>query len=155
MILVTAEESGRSPRAFEGFGRQWLFAGFPDTDGRLHAHHVLQIQFCDSRTESTVNSITGVGYHDSGRHTVLQCLPDLSQSDLWFGLKLNLFRDTCLFPPFPITGPNLRQIQSPGNRKAAGPCCYRQAHRYPAILLFANLSAVLSGNTRRMSTLLG
>src|SRR4051812_26269781 len=48
-----------------------------------------------------------------------------------------------LGPPRRIRGPGLRQVEPPGDRQAGPVVGHRQAHRHLAILLLAQLPAVL------------
>src|ERR1700678_3253325 len=53
-------------------------------------------------------------------------------------------RNTSGFPALGILGPLLGQIQAIGNGKAGIPSSHRQTHRYLAVVLLPQLSAVLT-----------
>jgi hypothetical protein len=123
MVLVPTKQAGRPACAFEGFGGQWLFSRFPYAGRGLHSHYVLQTQVRNSLAELPVNAVSGIGYDHTRHNAFLHCLPDLPQSDLWFGLKPNLLRNASGFPLLRIVGPNLRQVESPCNGETVGPGC--------------------------------
>ena len=93
-------------------------------------------------------------YHSHGT-CCCNRLPNLLQSNLWLGLKLNPFGNSCLLAAFGILTPHFRQIQPPGNRQTRIPRAHRQTHRRLTVILFADLTAVLPGNSHRMLPLLG
>ena len=98
--------------------------------------------------------ITRIGQHHSRRNLLLNRLPDLFQSNLRLGLKLNLFGNPGLPAALRILTPHLRQIQPPRNRQTRTPRAHRQTHRHLAVLLFAHLTAVLPSDSHRMLALL-
>ena len=63
MIGVVSQTRRLAPPAAPGFGRQWLFAGRPDRQRRLHAHRIGQPQRRDASAEGPVAAVAGVGQH--------------------------------------------------------------------------------------------
>jgi len=77
------------------------------------------------------------------------------QSDLGLGLKRYLFGNSGLLAAFGILTPHLRQIQPPCDGQTRTPGAHRQTHRRLAVVLFAELTAVLPSDTHGMLPLLG
>src|ERR1700704_2196046 len=80
---------------------------------------------------------------------------ELIERDLQLGLEADIFGHTGLAPPLAILGPFFRQIQAVGHRQACIVIGDRQRHRHLAVILLADLAAVLSVHPDRMPTLLG
>jgi hypothetical protein len=81
--------------------------------------------------------------------------PDLLKRNFWFRLKLHRVRHSGLLPPLAILDPRLRQVQPVRHRHTRLFRGHRKADRYLAVILFANLAAILSGHSYRLMTLLG
>jgi hypothetical protein len=81
--------------------------------------------------------------------------PDLVEGNFWLGLKPNRIRHSRLLPPLAVFDPTLRQVKAVGHRHTRLFRAHRKADRYPAVILFANLAAILSGHSYRLTTLLG
>ena len=84
----------------------------PDTGGRLHSDNIWQTQFGDTRTELTVDSITGIRQDRRLGHFLLNRLANLLKRNLRFGSKTDRLGDTRLPPAFGIGGPDFRQVQT-------------------------------------------
>ena len=70
-------------------------------------------------------------------------------------MKLNLFGDSSLLAAREILTPHLRQIQAPRDGQTCTPGAYRQTDCRLAVILLADLAAVLPSDTYGMFTLLG
>ena len=92
-----------------GYG-QGLLPWFPDGGVRLNAHDILQSELREIRTKLCALPITRVRQHHSHRNLLLHRLPNLLQSNLWLGLKPNLFRDARWFTACRILAPHFRQV---------------------------------------------
>ena len=78
--------------------------------------------------------IAGIRQHHSRRNLLFHRLPDLLQSNLRLGLKLNLFRNPSLLAALGILAPHFRQVQPPRNRQTRIPGAHRQTHRRLAVI---------------------
>jgi hypothetical protein len=91
----------------------------------------------------------------SHRDLLFNRLPHLLQCNRRLGLKLNPFRDACLLAAFGILASHLRQIQPPGDGKTRIPIAHRKTYCCLAVIVFADLTAVLPGNSHRVLSLFG
>ena len=80
---------------------------------------------------------------------------DLIERDLGLGLKADLLRHPAFLRRVSVPGPALRQIQPIGHRQAGIGVGQRQRHRDLAVVLLAQLAAVLPRHADRMPALLG
>ena len=96
MIGVVSQTRRLAPPAAPGFGRQWLFAGRPDRQRRLHAHRIGQPQRRDASAEGPVAAVAGVGQHGAPGHAVLQGGLDLGERNLRLGPEFDVL-GTCAF----------------------------------------------------------
>ena len=83
---------------------------FPDCGVRLNAYYILQPELGEVRAELRAVPITRICQYHSHGNLLLHRLPNLLQSNLWLGLKLNLFRNARLSAAFGILAPHFRQI---------------------------------------------
>src|SRR6516164_1253806 len=118
MIGVVSQARRLAPPAAPGLGRQWLFAGRPDRQRRLHAHRIEQPQRRDAGAESPVAAVAGVGQHDAPGHTVLYGGLDLGERDLRLGPELHVLGNMRLFSTLGVLRPVLGQIKPIGDRQA-------------------------------------
>src|SRR5215213_2650425 len=79
---------------------------------------------------------------------------DLSQRDLRFGLEGDLLRHARLSEPSRIIRPFLRQIEAVSDRQARGAIGERERHGHLAVVLFAELTAVLTRDAHRVPAFL-
>jgi hypothetical protein len=98
-------------------------------------------------------AIAGIRQHYAYRDLLRDRLPYLIQSNLWFGLKTNLLGNPGLLATFAILRPCFWQVQPPRNRQTRTPRRYRQTHGCLAIVGFASLAAILSGDPHRVLAL--
>ena len=155
MFPIAAQQSRGSASSFPGLGGQGLLTGFPHRGGRLHPEHVLQPQLGQPRAKLAVDPIAGVGHDHTRGNTFLDRSANLLQRDLGLGLKLHLLRNSRLSSGLALPGPSLRQVESPGDGQAGSPGRDRQAHRHPAVLLFAHLAAILPHDPDGVGAFLG
>src|SRR4030095_5080981 len=130
-----------------------FFARFPDRRGTLDSHHIGHLQLRQLCTETGVGPVASVGQRHALWDASLTCTPDLVESDFWLGLKLNRIRHSGLLPSLAVFDPRLRQVQAVRHRHTRLLRGYRKADRYPAVILFANLAAILSGHSYRLTAL--
>ena len=99
-------------------------------------------------------AVAGIGQHHALRNASLTRSPNLLEGDFWLGLKLNRFRHAGLLPPLAVFDPRLRQIQAVRHRHTRLFRGHRKTDRHPAVILFADLAAILPGHSYRLTTLL-
>ncbi len=121
----------------------------------MHAEHVLNSQRFKPLTKLAVVAVPGIGLHDSPRHALFDRRGDLLQGDLGLGQKADLFGHSSLAPSRPVGGPGFGQIESVGNGLAGLLVGHRQRHRYLAVVLLAQLPAILTRYPDRMPPFLG
>jgi hypothetical protein len=126
--------------------RSWrgrCFTGPPDHRGGQDAGHVGQPKFADPSTQFAVVAIGWVHQCHARRHAIRHRLAQLPQCDLGLGLEADVIRHSGDRPADRIVGPFFRQIQPVGNGQAALVSSHRQAHRHLAVVLLAQLTAIL------------
>ena len=104
--------------------------------------------------EVGVDAIPGVGQHRCCRHTDRQRGADLRQRDLRLGLERHCFRHARTGTTVRVIGPGLRRIQPMCERQTGMVVGHRQRDGDLAVILFAELSAVLPGHPDRVLALL-
>jgi hypothetical protein len=136
---------------------RWLrfFARLPDGRGALNSHYISHLQLPQFGTEVCVGSIAGIGQHHARRDASLTRTLDLVQGDFWFGLKLDRVGHAGLLAPFAVLYPSVRQVQAERYRHTGLFGGDRETHRYSAIILFADLAAILPCYPYRLAPLLG
>src|SRR5215471_9637902 len=110
--------------------RQGLLPRFPDGGIRLNAHHILQSELRKIRAKLRSLSITRICQHYPSGNLLLPRLPNLLQSNLRLGLKLDLLRHARLSTAFRLLAPFFGQIESPPHRQTRTPRAHRQTHRH-------------------------
>src|SRR3954466_5669265 len=81
--------------------------------------------------------------------------PDLIERNLGLGLEGDRLGHTGLLAPGWIVSPLLRQIEAIGDRQAGRAIGKRERHSYLAIVLLAELTAILARHPHRVPALLG
>ena len=148
MLRIALEQfAGPSGVASAGGRRFGFFARLPDLGGGLDSDNVGQFQLRQSGPKTRVGSIAGIGQHHTLRDASLLCAPDLIQCDLRLSLKLNPVGNAGLFASFTILNPRLRQVQTVGHRHTRLFSAHRKADRYTAVVLFTDLTAILTGHS--------
>ena len=155
MRRVAAHERGRPTAAAPRFGRQRRRSRRPQAHRRLDADDVGQAHLRQSGAEGRIDAVAGVGQHHAARHAGGQRRLDLVKRDLRLGAEDDILRDACFGPPVRIVCPALRQIEPVGDGQARMVIGHRQAHRDLAVVLLAELAAILAGHADRMLALLG
>src|SRR5579863_6214000 len=153
MMLVPAQQMRRAAAGVPGFWRKRSRARRPYRRGGLDTHHIIEIETLQLLTKIMIVAIGRVGQYDATFYIFIAQRANLIESDLLFGLKPDLFRHSRLFAKLPIAGPVFGKIQLIPHRKAGLLSGQRHADRDPAVLLFADLSAVLPRHTHRMTAL--
>jgi hypothetical protein len=154
MIRIPAQQSRWPAHLLARRGWKWLRSGLPHCGRRLHAQYILQIEFRYPGPKLPINPITCISDDYSTRDVLLHGIPDLIQRYLRLRVECNVFGDPGRIPLFLVTGPNLRQVQPICEGKTRSPGRHRQTHRDTTIVLLADLSAILSRDTHRMTAFL-
>ena len=148
MLLITAQAFGRSSKARHiELGRQRSRAGRPDSGGRQYACDIRQPELCERRAQRDIRPIGRIGQHRAARNAGLTSPADLLNGNLRLGLECDLVRNTNLLSPLAIARPLLRQIETIGQRQAGIMIGDRQRHGDLTIVLLAELTAILTGNS--------
>ncbi len=105
-------------------------------------------------TKLGVRAVAGVHQHNASRQPRLAGPADLLKRDLRLGRKADLVWNLGLAPPLAVLGPGLRQIEPKGRRQARPRVGQGQADRHLAVVLLADLPAVLTRHPHRMMALL-
>jgi hypothetical protein len=114
-----------------------------------------QTKLGDAVTELGVDAVAGIDQHNSTWHTRQQGSADLPQRDPRLGLEGDGLRHAGLAPTGRIVGPRLGQVELVGDRQAGVVVGHRQADRDLAIVLLAELPAILPRHADRLRALLG
>jgi hypothetical protein len=155
LMLRAAPQPGRRPApARPGRGWQRRLPGRPDGGRTPEAQHIAQVERAHPDPELALVAMPGIAQHDAPGHALLQRLPKLPQCDRRLGFGADLLRHAGLGAPLRIRRPALGQVEPPGDRQARPVVRHRQAHRHLAVVLLAQLPAVLPGDTDRVPALL-
>src|SRR5215470_19033437 len=127
----------------------------PNSVCRFYAGHILEFQSADFIPELGVDAVAGVDDNDTAWQARLAGPFDLLQRDLWFCLEFYIFGHTRFLSPRRVVGPGLRQVQSIRYGQTRVIVGDRQRNCYLAIVLLAELSAILPRDTDRVLALLG
>ena len=153
--IVAAQQLRRRPTPLQAFGRQRRGARRPDGCRALDADDIGQAQRGEPAAEGGVVAVAGIGQHHALRHAVGDRLADLLERDLRLGLEGDVLGHAGLPAPRLVIGPGLGQIEPIGDRQAGVLVRHRQRHRDLAVVLLAELAAVLPRHADRMLALLG
>ena len=148
MLRVALQKLAGPSRAASAC-RCWLglFTGLPNRHAALHAHHISQFHFRQRRAKTGIHSIAGIRQHHPLRDPSFTGTLNLLQCNFRFGLKLDLVGNASFLRAVAVLGPRLRQVQAESHRHAGLLGSYRNADRHPAVVLFTDLTAILSGNS--------
>jgi hypothetical protein len=154
LVFAIALQRFAEPPGIAFACRRWfrLFARLPDRRGALDSRDIGHFEFCQLVAEVGISSVAGIGRYHALRDTPLTRTLDLVQGDFRFGLKLNPFWHPGLLPSRAVFDPRLWQVQTVRYRHTCLLRGHRKADRYPAVILFANLTAILSGHSDRLTT---
>ncbi len=126
----------------------------PDLDAGHNPHRIGQFQGRQRITPGRIAAIGRIGQHRAAHNTCGMRSMYLRQRYFRLGGERDLLRNTGLLPLRRIGRPSLRKIQPKGHRHARRRRRQRYAHCHLAVVLLADLPAVLSGHADRMLALL-
>ena len=155
VLRAPSHPGGWAPASAPGFGRQRCGSWGPQARRGLNAQTVAQAQSRQRRTEGRVDPVSGICQNEAGRHPIGQGRPDLIQRDLWLGLEADILGHAGLAAPLGILGPGFRQVEAIGHRQTGLGVGHRERHGNLAVVLFADLTAVLPSHPDRVAALLG
>jgi hypothetical protein len=156
MVLgVAAHELRGTAATRPGPRRQRCHPWWPYRGLRWDTGDIAQPQSADLLAQPGIAAISGVHQHNAARQTGGVGRPDLLQRDLRLGQKSNRLGDASRGAAHGVGRPLQRQIQPPGDRQARRMVGQRQADRDLAVVLFAELAAILTRHPDRMTALLG
>jgi hypothetical protein len=144
MLRIPLQQAWWSSRPVIVGRRFGPLAGFPDRHRALDPRHVTQFQFGQLGAEAGVGSVSGIGQHDSFGNASRARQANLFQRDFGLGPEQHLGGHPRFLSPLAVVGPYFRQIQTERNRHAGGFRRHRKAHGHPAVVLLADLTAVLA-----------
>ena len=121
---------------------------------RLDAGDITQAERGDLGTQPGVAAVAGIHQHDTRRNTSGPRGADLVQRDVGLAGKTSRFRHPGPGLARSIGRPFQRQIQPVGDRQAGRVVGNRQGDRHLAIVLLAELAAILPRYPDRMPALL-
>src|SRR5262249_14943867 len=122
---------------------------------RLNANRIAQFSRGQFVTKVGIVAKCDICVDDPARQTGDERGVNLRKGYLALGAKLDFRRHTGLFPPRPIIGPPLRQIEIESNRQRRQLVRKSERHSDLAILQLAQLATVLPLDADRMLTAFG
>ena len=149
MSLVAA-----APLLGRAFAGQRALAGLPGERVGQNARHVGEVEIAHRHAQRRVDAVAGIHQHHATRQSGLAGPADLVERDLRLGLELDLLGHTGLGPARSIVDPLLRQVEPMRHRQARVIVDQRQRHGHLAVVLLAELPAVLPRDADRMAALL-
>jgi len=155
VLPISSQPPLRTPPLFFRLRRQGVDFGGPKRGLRLNTNRVEKLQRYEPFAETAIVAVGGIGQHHAARHTLVHQRTYLVERDLRLGLKSDLFGYARLLAPLLVVCPGLGKIEAIGGRNAGLFGGQRDAYCYTAVLQFAQLTAVLTGNSHRMSPFWG
>lgn len=140
----------RSARGFPWFRRQGFLSRRPYGQRRLNAHQVFQSHIQQGLAELGVVAVSRIGEDRRPGNAIGDCPLNLFGGDERFGAEDDLVRYPGLPTALRVLAPGFRQVEFVGDRKAGCVGADREADGHLAVVLFADLSAVLPGDADRV-----
>ena len=109
----------------------------------------------DVGAQLRIAAIAGIHEDDPAWQAGFGSRTDLIERNLGLGLEGHLLGHTGLLAPGWIIRPLLRQVEAIGDRQAGRAIGKRERHSHLAIVLLAELSAILTRHPHRVPALLG
>src|SRR5262245_16188003 len=144
MLGIAAQQFRRSTSARPSLWRQRLFAGCPHASLWPDAGNVRQVESRNALAQLGADTVTSIHQHHAARQTGLNSPAHLFESDFWFGLEVDVLGHTGLAATFLVVCPLLRQVKLISNRQARMVVGERHRHRDLAVILLAELAAILA-----------
>ena len=155
MLLIPAQQFSLFALIADRFGRGRPFPWRPNRGRRLNANCIAQFSRGQLVTKVGIVAIGDICVDDSTWQTGDERGVNLRKGNFALGTKPNFARHTSLFPPRPIIGPLLRQIEIESNRQRCQLMRDSERHSDLAIFRLAQLTTVLPLDPDRMLTAFG
>ena len=143
------------PRPLQALGWQRLDSRRPQDGAGLDADDIDKTERSDAIAECGVNAVSGVGEHRGFRDAGGNRGADLGKCDLRLGLERDVGRHAGCGTLDWVVSPRLGKVEAMGDWQAGVIGCRREGDNDLAVILLAELSAVLPGDADRMRVLLG
>lgn len=143
VFCIAADAPRRPPAPRPWLRRQRLRARRPHRCVRQNAGGIAQSQRRDRRAQARVVAVARIEQHDAARKAGRAGPAQLIERDLGLGAKGDLCGNARLAPACRVRGPLLRQIQPPAHRQARMAVGKRQRNGGLAVVLLAELAAIL------------
>src|SRR4051794_39221882 len=143
MLGVATDRRGRTATPGPLLWRQRLHARWPQAGRGLDADGIGKADLGYAVAEIGIVAVSRVGQYDFGVDPGGNGRTQLAQCDLWLGLEDDIFGYASCGASGGIINPLVRQIQAISERQAGVIVGRRNAHRDLAVVLLAELPAVL------------
>src|SRR4051794_39502461 len=144
VLVIPAHQLGWSSPARPGLGRQGRTALRPDRGVGQDPGDVTEPERGDVGAQLRIAAITGIHEDHPAWQAGFGSRTDLIERNLGLGLEGDRLRHAGLLAPGWIISPLLRQVEAIGDRQAGRAIGERERHSHLAIVLLAQLTAVLT-----------
>src|SRR3954471_18999928 len=144
VLVIPAHQLGWSSPARPGLGRQGRTALRPDRGVGQDPGDVTEPERGDVGAQLRIAAIAGIHEDDAARQAGSHCRTDLIERDLRLGLEGDRRGHAGLLAPGWIIRPLLWQVEAIGDRQAGRAIGERERHSHLAIVLLAQLTAILT-----------
>src|ERR1700739_97946 len=155
MLFIPPQQPRWTAHFAPGWRRKRSGARCPQRSRGLNADRVGESQGFETLAEGAVVAIGSISEYHGTRHILVHQPTDMIERHVRLGLKTNLFGHARLLAPLSIVGPYLGKIELISRGNAGMLSGKRYAHRHSAVILLAQLTAILARDPNRMSSLLG
>src|SRR5580692_446489 len=155
MLFIPPQQPWWTTHFALGWRRKRPGARRPQHGRRLNADRVAESQCFEPLAKGAVVAIGSIRQDHGPRHILVHQPTNMIESHVRLGLKSNLFGHARLLAPLWIVGPYLGKIELTGSGNAGMLRGKRYAHRHSAVILLAQLTAILARDSNGMSSLLG
>src|SRR3954466_15796018 len=150
VLAIPAHQLGWSSPARPGLGRQWRTALRPNRGVWQDPGDVTEPERGDVCAKLRIAAIASVHEDDPARQASIGRRTELIERNLGLGLEGDLLRHTRLLAPGWIISPLLRQVEAIGDGQAGRAIGARERHRHLAVVLLAELAAILARHPDRV-----
>src|SRR3954447_22834110 len=154
MLFIPPQQPWWTAHFAPGWWRERPGARRPQHGRRLNADRIGESQRFESLAKGAVVAIGSISQYDGTWHILVHQPTDMIEGHVRLGLKSNLFGHARLLAPLWMVGPYLGKIELIGSGNAGMLSGKRYAHRHSAVILFAQLTAILARDSNGMSSLL-
>src|SRR3954468_2350024 len=144
VLAIPAHQRGWPSPTRPGLGRQGRTALRPNRGVGQDPGDVTEPERGDVGAQLRIATIAGIHEDDAARQAGFGCRTELIERNLGLGLEGDFLRHAGLLAPGWIISPLLRQVQTVSDRQAGRAIGERERHGHLAIVLLAELAAVLT-----------